>query len=419
MARTLWRLFMTPGLYIKRWMLLCAVGTFMTYWGLHRIRDEMAKYEIKYNLQFLLIGFGLAFVLFGLYKLISSALKYAGFTRRALLARLVDESYLALGPKIVVIGGGTGLATLLAGLKRRTSNLTACVTVTDEGGSSGRVRDAFGIVAPGDIRNCIVALSNAPALLSELFNYRFEEGDGLKGHSLGNLFIAALTRITGSFERAVEESCRVLSTTGRVYPLTRANIRLVAELADGREVRGEALIGKSGGAIRNLRIEPAEFEVTPEVVSAILAADLVLIGPGSLYTSIMPNLIPGKCRQALLETRAPVIYICNIMTQSSETLGFTASDHVRAIYGHTPDLFDWIVVNTASPPAQYLDKYGQEGAAPVRADREGLEKLGLRVISGDFLKGDVPVQTAEGPKHVLRHDAEKLTESILRLCRPT
>lgn len=417
----LFRIFMTPGLDIKRWLLACALGTGMAYWGLHRLKDELDRHHIKLNLQLMLIIVGVGLFLFGLYKLISSALKYAGFTRRALLANLVDQKYLARGPKIVVIGGGTGLATFLAGLKNYSSNITACVTVTDEGGSSGKLRDAFGIVAPGDIRNCIVALSTAPALLSDLFNYRFQEGEGLKGHSLGNLFIAALTRITGSFERAVEESCRVLSTRGRVYPLTRDNIRLVAELADGSKVRGETLIGKTPQPIRRLFIDPPDFEVTAEVVSAVLDADLVVVGPGSLYTSILPNLLPTVCRKALLDTSAPVIYICNIMTQSFETVNYTASDHVRAIYQHVcngaPGLFDWIVVNTQSPPPDYIQKYSQEGAAPVKVDIDALRQLGIRVLAGDFLKGDVPVETAEGPKHVLRHDAEKLAEKLIPLCR--
>lgn len=420
-ARTWFRALMTPGVYLKRWLILCILGSAMVLWSIHRMRDEMAKYQIKFNLQLLLIAFGLAFVLFGLYKLISSALKYSGFTRQAFLDNLVDRQFLSRGPKIVVIGGGTGLATILSGLKQYSSNLTACVTVTDDGGSSGRLRDAFGILAPGDIRNCIVALSTAPALLSDLFSYRFQEGEGLKGHTLGNLFIAALTRITGSFERAVEESCRVLSTRGRVYPLTRSNIRLVAELSDGREVLGEALIGKANLPIRRLAIDPPDFHVTPEVISAILEANLVIVGPGSLYTSIIPNLLPAECRRAMMKTPAPVVYICNIMTQSSETLDFSAADHVRAIYNHTSNgtigLFDWIVVNTQPPPDDYIQKYSQEGAKPVRVDIDAIHKLGLRVLDGDFLKGDVPVETAEGPKHVLRHDADKLAQRLVSLSR--
>ena len=422
MNRDILRTLLTPGLYIKRWIVLSALGTGMALWGMHRIKGEMDKYDLKLNLQLMLIIVGAGLILLGLYKLVSTALKYAGFTREAFLANLVDQKFLSRGPRIVVLGGGTGLATLLAGLKEATSNITACVTVTDEGGSSGRLRDAFGTPAPGDIRNCIVALSTAPAMLSELFNYRFQEGEGLKGHSMGNLFIAALTRITGSFERAVEESCRVLSIRGRVFPLTRDNIRLVAVLDDGREIRGETQIGKVDRPIRKLRIDPPDFKVTTDVLQAIGEADLVVVGPGSLYTSILPNLLPEECQKALMETKAPVMYICNIMTQPGETVNFSAADHVHVIYEHAArgrtGLFDWIVVNTAPPPVEYLEKYRQEGATPVRVDVDALRQLGLRVLAGDFLKGDVPVMTAEGQKHVLRHDMPKLTQKLIPLCQP-
>jgi len=409
-----------PGLYLKRWLLVCALGVSMSLWGIHRIMDELDKFHLKLNLQLMLIIVGVGLLLFGLYKLVSTALKYSGFTREAFFARLAAREF-ARGPKIVFIGGGTGLSTLLAGFKEYTSNITACVTVTDEGGSSGILRDAFGIVAPGDIRNCVVALSSEPSLLSDLFNYRFEQGEGLKGHSLGNLFIVALTRITGSFEKAVEESCRVLSTRGRVVPLTRDNIRLVAELDDGSILWGETRIGRAPRPIRHLAIDPPVFQVTPEVISAIREADLVVVGPGSLYTSILPNLIPAEVRRTLLETAAPVVYICNVMTQSGETANLTAADHVRVIYQHADDadsrIFDWIVVNTQSPPVDYIDRYRLEGAGPVRVDIDDLRRLGLRVMPGDFLVGDVPVLTAEGQKHVLRHDARRLALKLMPLCR--
>lgn len=411
---------MQPGLYLKRWLLMCFFGGGMALWGLHRIKGEMAKHHLKLNLQLMLIFFGVCLCLFGLYKFISTALKLTGFTRRAFWDNLMDREVLARGPRVVAIGGGTGLSTLLAGIKPYTSNITACVTVTDEGGSSGRLREAFGMQAPGDIRNCIVALSTAPALLSDLFNYRFQEGEGLKGHSLGNLFIAALTRITGSFERAVEESCRVLSTRGRVFPLTRDNIRIVAELSDGRELRGEIEIARADKPIRRLRLDPPGFAVTPEVLDAIRDADLVLVGPGSLYTSILPNLLPQACWRAMADTEAPVVFICNVMTEPGETDNFTAADHVRVICEHAygPDrIFDWIVVNTQPVPQAYVDKYRQEGAVPVRVDIDELRRMGLRVLAGDFLKGDVPVMTAEGEKHVLRHDVERVAEKIMPLCR--
>lgn len=421
MKRRILKTLLTPGLYLKRWIFLSALGAFMFFWGLHRIKGEMDKYHLKLNLQLMMIFFGAALILFGIYKIFSWGLKYAGFTRHAFFSRLVDSNLLSRGPKIVLLGGGTGLATLLAGIKDQTSNITACVTVTDEGGSSGRLRDAFGIAAPGDIRNCIVALSSAPTLVSDLFNYRFQEGEGLKGHSLGNLFIAALTRITGSFERAVEESCRVLATRGRVLPITRESVHLCAQLSDGREVRGETMIGNSPLPISRLWFEPAQFEVNPDALDAILEADLVVVGPGSLYTSILPTVLPQLCQRALLETDAPVLYVCNIMTEPGETAAYSAADHVRAIYGHLGDsarnLFDWIIVNTEPPPRDYIEKYRQEGSEPVRADADALRQLGLRILAGDFLKGDVPVMTAEGEKHVLRHDPAKLVQKLMPLAR--
>lgn len=417
MNQKLLRVLLRPGLYLKRWIFVGLIGALMAFWGVHRLKDELDKLHIKLNLQLMLIIVGVGLVLFGLYKFVSSALKYSGFTREAFLRSLIDRGFLARGPRITAIGGGTGLAAILSGLKEYTSNLTACVTVSDEGGSSGKLRESFGILPPGDIRNCIVALSTEPGLVSQLFNYRFREGDGLKGHTMGNLFIAALTRITGSFESAIRESSRVLSIRGRVCPITNDNVRLVADLADGTRLVGETQIGRAAAPIRRLSIDPPDFSVTPEVLQSIREADLVVVGPGSLYTSILPNLLHPACHKALLETEAPVVYICNVMTQSGETANFTAADHVRVIYEHTqPGLFDWILLNSAAPTLEYIERYRLEGAVPVRADVDELRRLGLRIMVGDFLKGDVPVETAEGQKHVLRHDTELVALKLIPLC---
>ncbi|MBI4179639.1 uridine diphosphate-N-acetylglucosamine-binding protein YvcK [bacterium] len=419
MNRRLIAVLLRPGLYLKRWLFLGGFGVFIAFWGMRRIQDEVHKFPVKLNLQLMLIIVGAGLFLFAVYKFVSSALKYAGFTRQAFYRSLIDQRYLARGPRIVAIGGGTGLATILSGLKEITSNITACVTVTDEGGSSGKLRDTFGMIAPGDIRNCIVALSAEPGLLAELFTYRFQEGDGLKGHSVGNLLIAALTQITGSFESAIRESSRVLSIRGRVCPLSQDDIRLAATMADGTTLRGEAEIGRASQPIARLRIEPENFAVTPEVLAAIREADLVVVGPGSLYTSILPNLLHPECRKALLETPAPVVYICNVMTQIGETARFTASDHVRVVYEHTaPGLFDWILLNSAAPDPAAIERYALEGAVPVKADIDALRHLGLRIMAGDFLIGDVEVETAEGRKHVLRHDATAIALKLLPLCLP-
>src|SRR5690554_3902621 len=232
------------------------------------------------------------------------------------------------GPRIVTIGGGTGLGTILRGLKKTTDNLTAIVTVADDGGSSGRLRAEFGILPPGDIRNCLIAMADLEPLMEKLMQYRFNGGTGLSGHSFGNLFITAMTGITGDFEKAIEASSQVLAVRGRVYPATLANVQLHAELSDGRKVTGESTIGKSDCSIRRVYMEPSTAEALPEAIKAIEEADVVILGPGSLYTSVIPPLLVRGIREALQNTKAPKVYICNVMTQPGETTGFTASDHL-------------------------------------------------------------------------------------------
>ena len=240
------------------------------------------------------------------------------------------------GPRIAAIGGGTGLSTFLRGIKERTSNVTGVVTVSDDGGSSGRLRHELGILPPGDIRNCIVALAEAEPLMKELFEYRFTEGNGLAGHSFGNLFIAAMSGVTGNFEQAVSESSRVLKVTGRIVPSTLVDVRLTADMADGTVVLGETNIAASPKRIMDVQVSPANPKAFGAAKDAIRDAELTVIGPGSLYTSLIPNLlIPGIAR-ALIESSEPVVYVCNIATQPGETDGYTLEDHLRAIERHLP-----------------------------------------------------------------------------------
>lgn len=396
-----------PGFYLKRWVFAGAMGLAMALWGVHRIKDEFDKYHLRLNLQLMLIIVGIALLLFGIYKFLSTLLKYSGYTQSAALSNLLGRKLLEQGPRIVALGGGTGLSTILAGLRQKTSNITACVTVADEGGSSGRLREEMGILAPGDIRSCLVALSGAPVLMSDLFNYRFQEGAGLKGHNFGNLLIAALTAVTGSFERAVEESSRVLSIHGKVYPCTPDNVRLVAELTDGRIIRGEAAVGRAPAPIRRLKLEPEDCRVTQGVIEDIARADLIVVGPGSLYTSVLPNLLPIPVQEAIEKSGAPAVYICNIMTQLGETVAYSAADHLRVIYEHTrPGLFDWVIVNTRAPSADAMGRYSEEGAEPVRVDPDALKRLNVRILSGDFML----------ESNVVRHDAGKIVDALLRLC---
>ena len=255
------------------------------------------------------------------------------------------------GPRIAAIGGGTGLSTFLRGIKERTSNVTGVVTVSDDGGSSGILRHELGILPPGDIRNCIVALAEAEPLMKELFEYRFTEGNGLAGHSFGNLFIAAMSGVTGNFEQAVSESSRVLKVTGRIVPSTLVDVRLTADMADGTVVLGETNIAASPKRIRDVQISPAEPEAFDAATNAIRDAELTVIGPGSLYTSLIPNLlIPGIAR-ALIESEEPVVYVCNIATQPGETDGYTLRDHLKAIDRHLPGLtIDYVVANSNMKP---------------------------------------------------------------------
>ena len=308
---------------------------------------------------------------------------------------------------VVAIGGGTGASGLLRGLKEHTDKLTAVVTVADDGGSSGRFRKEFGMLPPGDIRNCLAALSDAGPVLEKLFQHRFEEGD-LKGHPFGNIFLAAMTQVTGDFEQAVREANRVLNVRGRVLPATATKISLVAEHDDGSKTTGESLVGKVTKPVKRLSLKPEDVPAGSEVVDAIMQADLVLMGPGSVYTSVLPNLLIPEILDALMKTPAIVGYICNIMTQPGETQDFSASRHVRALIDHTnKDLIDFVVVNTGKIPDALAAAYAAEHSTPVDADLDKLTTLpgSPRIITADLVKSD----------HVVRHNPAKLAELCLSI----
>jgi len=327
------------------------------------------------------------------------------------------------GIRAVAIGGGTGLSTLLRGLRRYVasphqsladcedapcviSDLAAVVTVTDDGGSSGRLRRGFNMLPPGDLRNCMVALSEDEHLISRLFRHRFTTGEGLEGHSFGNLFVAALVEITGDFAQAIKLSSQVLATRGHIYPATNANVSLAARMDDGSLVRGETDITASRQRIVELMLDPVDAEPLPETLEAIESADLITVGPGSLFTSLITNLLVKGVSEALASSKAVRVYICNLMTQANESLNLTASQHIERIYEHAHrPIFDYALVNTAPVSRVLLDRYAGEGASPIVADIEAIEALGVRCIAGDF--------AAEGD--VLRHAADRVADAVLRL----
>jgi uncharacterized cofD-like protein len=302
----------------------------------------------------------------------------------------------------VVIGGGTGLATVLRGLKAFDCNITAIVTVADDGGSSGLLRKDMGILPPGDIRNCLLALAEAEPEMTALFNHRFSKGK-LKGHCFGNLFLAAMTEMTGDFQEAIRAMSRILAVKGKVLPATLSDVSLVAEMDDGSVVFGETAIPLAKGKIKQLRLQPEDPPALDDAVDEIRAADGIIIGPGSLFTSIIPNLLVRGIRQAVAEAAGCKLYICNVMTQPGETDGFDVLDHIQAIQDHAGPLFSHVLVNTAGAPQDVLEKYAEEGKYQVAADLEQLKQAGYQVISGDFLaRGDLA-----------RHDSFKVATTIM------
>jgi uncharacterized cofD-like protein len=300
------------------------------------------------------------------------------------------------GPlRIVAIGGGTGLSALLSGLKHFAPDvdITAIVTVTDDGGSSGRLRREFDVLPPGDIRNCMVALSEDEALLSKLFQYRFESGRGLKGHSFGNLFLTALTHITGEFTEAVKQSSKALAIMGRIYPSTNANVGLQAELEDGTIVCGETRISRSRRGIRRIRLSSGRCKPLPETLEAIAQADLITLGPGSLFTSVIPNLLVSGVSRAIRKSPALKAYFVNLMWQPGETIDFRASDHIRAIQRHARgNLLDYAVVNTSTVSPAMRKRYALENVSPVENDIEAVMDMGLEVLPAKLLKKGTKVR---------------------------
>ena len=412
---------LTPGLGVKRWILLILFGAFLIgvggailvldvyrqapdTWWLPALSWLSLRFLDRTLRAIIFGGLGLGTLIYGVLGMNRSLLSPFLRPGRPVVDTLADHRKRGRGPRVVVIGGGHGMATLLRGLKEHTYNLTAIVTVADDGGSSGRLRSDLGVLPPGDIRNCLAALSNDETLITQLFQYRFSgSGNGLEGHSFGNLFISALSEITGSFEEAVAESGRVLSVHGQVLPATLHDVRLVADLAvpmaDTQvRVRGESQIPVMTGAVRHVWLEPNAPPAYPDAVNALLNADLIVLGPGSLYTSILPNLLVPDLAAAVRNSPALKIFICNLATQPGETDGYRCGDHIRALEAHVgPNFFDIVLSN------QLQENPPPEGSKWVTAE-EGLEeKYALYRAS---------VADPDRPGH---HESAKLAQLLIDL----
>jgi uncharacterized cofD-like protein len=412
---------LAPGLGIKRWFFFVLAG--ITFLGLGLAILLLNLYRTDFtnpavltvldyaSLRFLAPvlrvvifgGIGVGLVAYGIYRLNRSLLRPFIRPGRPVVDELANYRRRERGPRIVTIGGGHGLSTLLRGLKTYTRNLTAIVTVADDGGSSGRLRESFGILPPGDIRNCLAALSNDEQMLTQLFRYRFSGAVGLDGHSFGNLFITALAEITGSFEQAIAESGRVLSVSGRVLPSTLRDVKLVADMQlpnvlNQVRVQGESRIPQMAGRVRRLWLEPNDAPAFPPALKAVLNADMIVVGPGSLYTSLLPNLLVQDLLGAVQASRALKVYVCNIATQSGETDLFSCYDHLRALEEHVGDKLFGVVLCNDNYEAQL-----NEDSQWVRADEKTLADS--RVHCSDLIDTNYP----------WRHDSEKLARTLIEI----
>lgn len=407
-----------PGLQVKRWFALIFFGSILMVIGAMMLFNMR---PIFYTTEFLkdiaglvntgiigavLAGVGAIIFFKGWQKTNFSILDLENEREKSsILEALYRRRKLNRGPKIVAIGGGTGLSMLLKGVKKITNNLTAIVTVGDDGGSSGRLREEMGVLPPGDIRNCIAALADDEDLVTKLFQYRFKTGEGLEGHSFGNLFLTALCSITGDMVSAVKESSNVLSIRGRVLPSTLDDMKLVAELEDGRIIKGESNIPEAKGKIKRLFTDPENCRPLEDVILAIKEADLIILGPGSLYTSVIPNLLIKEIVDEIALSHAKKIYVCNIMTQPGETDNYSVSDHVKAILEHAENkkIIDAVLVND-SLPSNLAEKYKAANSFPVKLDGDAVKKTGVRTVSKKLIEN-----SKEG---LVRHSSNRVARAI-------
>ena len=418
-----------PGLNIKRWLLLFSLGLMVVAFGVALIMNYQVFGQVEeeilrllyvftgtYDYAFLatagigLIIAGIIVMLYALRKLVKRFFALVAPDEEEVSKQIASRIELSRGVRIVAIGGGHGLSTLLKGLKQKTSNISAIVTVADDGGSSGRLREEMDIIAPGDLRNCLVALADKDTALEQLFQYRFGGEGELSGHSLGNLFLAALIKEFGNAQNALEAASTVLNIRGKVMPATAERIRLLAKMSDGKEIEGESEIAAYGESrkakILHMSMIPAAPIAVGDALEAIRHADLITLGPGSLYTSVLPDLLVPEILQAIKESNAPCLYICNIMTQPGETEGYTVSDHVKALIEHVgKNVIDYVLVNNARPSREILKKYEEVGEFPVKIDAKQVEETGVIMIKSNLL----------GEERGASHNSLVLAENIIRI----
>ena len=412
-----------PGMKMKRWLLLFAVGVMLfslggalaiNYEYLGRVEEEIFmlvwrtvgsyNYMVTAVVGIIIVIIGACLMLWATRSIIRSIIAVLIPDRSENLVDMIyEERKLGRGPAVTVIGGGHGLSVLLRGIKTSTNNVSAVVTVADDGGSSGRLREELGIIPPGDLRNCLVALADTEPLMEKLFQYRFEGDSALAGHSFGNLFIAAMNEVTGDMETALKESSKVLAVKGRVIPASKEHVRLDAIMNDGTIVEGESQIPEVHKKIRRVRLFPKKVQAVPAALEAIESADAIILGPGSLYTSIMPNLLVDGVAQALKKSKAIKIYICNVLTQPGETDNYTAAQHAKAILDHAGQgVIDYVLVNSTPIPEEM---WRGTGSTPVEIDEDKVNALGMGLIKADLMS----------TKEVGRHDPEKLCAAVMKI----
>ncbi|MGC8968084.1 MAG: gluconeogenesis factor YvcK family protein [Thermus sp.] len=385
-----------PGMRVKRYAALAGLGALLLSWGLGPLFPPPPLPGPLLSL------LGLGLLAGGIRAMNRSML--AAFTRpEEVPERVYVRRKLEAGPRVVAFGGGTGLSRVLKGLKEHTAHATAIVAVTDDGGSTGRLRLSFGLPAVGDLVDCLSALSDHPAL-PRLLAYRFDRGE-VRGHTFGNLFLVTLNEVSGDFAEAIREANAILNLRGQVLPATPEAVRLRARFQDGAEVEGEVAVRARGGRIREVALVPEPQEVMPEALQALRRADLVVLGPGSLYTSVIPSFLPRPLKEALARAKAPLVYVVNLMTEPGETEGYTAYDHYKAIAYHLGRRPEMVLVHTAPIPEEVRARYAREGRHPVAFDPRPFAVDGVRVLAGDFRE--------EGP--LAQHDPRKVVKALLSL----